>query len=311
LEFTACCLCRCDDCEPVAVGEDFEYRTCPDEFLMVRCRRCGLVYLNPRPAADEARRIYPNTYHAFQFQAKDFGFIYRVRRWLESRRLLSWTRGLPASATILDVGCGDGFHLELLRDFGGKEWTLSGLDLDERAVQAAQARGLNVRQGDLEHSDLAAGSYDLILLIMTIEHVADPRATLAKIAELLAPGGRVIIVTDNTGSPDFSIFGGRHWGGYHFPRHTYLFNKPTMRKLAAAAGLEVERLQTGASPVNWVYSLRNWIDDWKGPRWLLPLLSLKSTLALSVFTAWDMLLSLVGLGAILQVVLRKLTEGGR
>ena len=40
--------------------------------------------------------------------------------------------------------------------------------------------------------------------------------------------------------------------------------------------------------MNWVYSLRNWVDDWRGPRWLLPLLSLKSTLALTVFTAWDM-----------------------
>ena len=63
-----CTLCGVEDADPVAVGADFEYRTCPDEFLAVRCRRCGLVYLNPRPADAEARRIYPDDYHAFAFR---------------------------------------------------------------------------------------------------------------------------------------------------------------------------------------------------------------------------------------------------
>ena len=40
-----CCLCEDDDAEPVAVGEDFEYRTSPDSFLAMRCRGCGLIYL--------------------------------------------------------------------------------------------------------------------------------------------------------------------------------------------------------------------------------------------------------------------------
>lgn len=263
LEPARCCLCDGDDSEPVAVGEDFEYRTSAVEFLLVKCRQCGLVYLNPRPTSDEAARIYPDSYHAFHFEARDYGMIYRVRRWLEARRLMRWCRGLSDDAKVLDVGCGDGFHLELLRDFGNRNWRLSGLDVDPRAVAAAQKRGLHVREGDLQSVDLQPNEYDLILLIMTVEHVADPLATMRRIAELLKPGGRVVVVTDNVGSPDFAIFGGRHWGGYHFPRHTYLFNRATMKRLATLSGLDVERLTTGASPVNWVYSLRNWIDDWR------------------------------------------------
>ena len=56
-----CALCGVDDADPVGVGQDFEYRTSPDHFLAVRCRRCGLVFLNPRPADEEAGRIYPTT----------------------------------------------------------------------------------------------------------------------------------------------------------------------------------------------------------------------------------------------------------
>lgn len=305
---TQCTLCELDDCEPLAVGADFEYRTSPDEYLAVRCRRCGLVYLNPRPAEDEARRIYPDNYHAFQFQAAEFGLVYRVRRWLEARRLLRWCDQLPADGRILDVGCGDGFHLGLLREFGKPGWQLTGIDVDPRAVAAASQQGLEVHSGAVENIDLPQSHYHLILMIMTIEHLANPAATLQHVAGLLAPGGRVVLVTDNVDSLDTLLFGGRHWGGYHFPRHTYLFNRHTLAKLATKSGLEVERINTAVSPVNWVYSFRNWIDDWGGPRWLVNLLSLKSVLALGMFTLLDMGFALFGCGAILQAKFRRPLE---
>jgi len=306
-----CCLCGVEDAEPVAVGADFEYRTCPDDFLAVRCRRCRLVYLNPRPDDSEAGRIYPDDYHAFAFKPAAFGLVYRVRRRLEARRLLRWCRGLPADARVLDVGCGDGFHLGILRDFGPPGLRLEGVDADARAVAPARAAGLTVHLGGVESAALLPESYHLVLMVMTVEHLPDPAATMRHVAELLAPGGRLVVVTDNTGSPDFTLFGGRHWGGYHFPRHTSLFDKATLAMLGVAAGLEVERVGTAASPVNWVYSLRNWLDDWGGPRWLVNRLSLHSVSALGLFTVLDMVLAAVGRGAILQGTFRKpVTAGG-
>lgn len=295
-----CGLCGVDDADPVGVGEDFEYRTCTSTFLAVRCRRCGLVYLNPRPADAEAGRVYPDGYHAFGFDEAGYGLIYRLRRRLEARRLLGWCRGLPADARVLDVGCGDGFHLRLLRDFGRPAWSLQGVDTDPRAVAAAGRHGLAVRLGRVEDLPLPAGSFHLVLLVMTVEHLADPVGVLTAVRRLLAPGGRVGVVTDNVGSPDFSLFGGRHWGGYHFPRHLSLFDRRTLAELAAAAGLAVERIGTAVSPVNWTYSVRNWVDDWGGPRWLVDRLSLRSAVPLALFTLLDTPLAWIGRGAILR-----------
>lgn len=303
-----CCLCGVEDADPVGVGEDFEYRTSPDTFLAVRCRCCGLVYLNPRPADDEANRIYPDSYHAFEFKPGAFGFVYRVRRRLEARRVLRWCRDLPTDARILDVGCGDGFHLRLLKDFGKPGWALEGIDTDERAVRAAQAAGLTVHRGKVEELDLPHGRYHLVLMVMTVEHLSDPVGVLRAVRKLLVPGGKVVIVTDNVGSPDFSVFGGRHWGGYHFPRHTYLFNKATLGKLASVAGFEAERIRTAVSPVNWVYSVRNWLDDWGAPRWLVNRFSLKSATALAAGTLLDMPLNWLGRGAILHAEFRRPLE---
>ena len=311
LENAVCAVCGTNEAEPLAVGEDFEYRTSPDTFLAVQCRTCGLVYLDKRPAESEFGRIYPDDYHAFTFSAENFGFVYRVRRRLEARRLLRAAKGLPRDGRVLDVGCGDGFHLGLLRDFGRRGWRLEGVDADPRAVRRAQEDGLDVHQGTVEAVDFEPGSFDLVLLIQTIEHVADPGSVLRRIHELLRPGGRLLVVTDNTGSLDFTIFKRRHWGGYHFPRHWNLFNERALRRLAGQSGYEVESLSTMVSPVNWVYSVRNTLDDWGASRRVVDQFSLESAPSLAAFTVFDTLHRLAGRGALLRSVLRRpLDEGG-
>jgi 2-polyprenyl-3-methyl-5-hydroxy-6-metoxy-1,4-benzoquinol methylase len=302
---TACAVCDRVEAEPVAVGEDFEYRTSPDTFLAVRCPSCRTVRLDPRPDEVELTRIYPDDYHAFDFSADEFGIVHRVRRRLESRRLLRATTGLPAGARVLDVGCGDGFHLELLRDGGAPGWALEGIDLDERAVERARRRGLTAHHGSVTDDELDEAAYDLVLLIQTIEHVADPTAVLRSIRRVLRPGGRLAVVTDNTGSPDFRLAGARHWGGYHFPRHWHLFDRTSLALLAHRTGLEVELMSTMTSPVNWTYSVRNLLDDYGAPRRVVSQFDLRRPVPLGVFTVLDRLLTAAGRGALLRAHLRR------
>ncbi len=304
----SCCVCGADDPEPVAVGEDFEYRTSDDTFLAVRCRHCSLLYLNPRPAQSEFSRIYPPTYHAFAFTAERFGFVYRVRRRLEAQRLLRFAHGLRRDACVLDVGCGDGFHLDVLREFGPDTYRLVGVDADPRAVARARTRGLDVRSGTLDEAGLEAGSVDLAILIQTIEHVGDPPALLGSIRRVLRPDGRLIVVTDNAASYDARAFGKRYWGGYHFPRHWNLFTRTTLSRLARNNGLAVRRIETIVSPVNWVYSVRNALVDAHAPRWLVESFSLESTLSLAAFTLLDMLLRRLGNGALLCATLARAAD---
>jgi len=300
-----CCVCDADDAEPLAIGEDFEYRTSPDTFLAVRCRRCGLVYLNPRPDTRELDRIYPPDYHAFNFSEGEFGFVYKVRRRLEARRLLDCCAGLDAGARILDIGCGDGFHLDLLREFGMPGWRLEGVDSSARAAEAAARRGLTVHRSFVQDCPVPPDSVDLALMIATIEHVDDPPGVLGAVRRLLKPGGRVVIVTDNAASPDARLFQGRHWGGYHFPRHWNLFNASTLRALARKAALDVDSLGGITSPVNWVYSIRNRLVDADAPEWLIRRFSLSTPVSLGVFTILDSALRLIGKSGLLRAIFRK------
>jgi SAM-dependent methyltransferase len=305
LEPTACCICGHRDAVPLAVGEDFEYHVSADQYLAVRCRECGVVYLRLRPALSELGRVYPPTYHAFDFSSEKFGLAHRVRRWLEARRLLPWCRELPSGGRILDVGCGDGFHLGLLQEYGARDWELEGVDASEWAVQAGRARGLRIHLGTAQDADLPAETYDLALLIATIEHVDDPMNVLRAVHRLLKPGGLALIVTDNTDTLSFRLFQTRHWGGYHFPRHWNLFDQQNLRLLASRAGFTVDHMDTIVSPVNWTYSIHNFLVDRHAPDWLVRRFTLASPGSLGVFTIVDRIFQLMGRGGLVRAVIRK------
>lgn len=300
-----CCICDRDDAAPLAVGEDFEYRTSPDTFLVVRCNHCGLVYHNPRPSVSELSRIYPPDYHAYEFSEDRYGLIYQVRRKLEAKRVLAACQGLREDARMIDVGCGDGFHLSLLKDFGQSTWQLEGIDPSLQAVHAATSRGLTVHHGTVQELDLPPASYDLALMIATLEHVDDPVGVLRAVRSLLKPGGKVVIVTDNTDTPHFQMFKSRHWGGYHYPRHWHLFNPHNIHALAQKAELEVDALTTIVSPVNWVYSIHNLLVDWQAPPGLINLFTLNSTLSLGIFTMLDTVYQWFGQGTLMRIVLKR------
>lgn len=304
LEPAVCCICGHDDAAPIATGEDFEYGCSADQYLAMCCRDCGMVYLKLRPAMSELARIYPPDYHAFDFSSERYGLPHLVRRRLEARRLLKWCRTLSPGSRILDVGCGDGFHLDLLREFGSPGWVLEGVDASQWAVDAGRARGLTIHLGTVQEVTLPRGSYDLALLIATIEHVDDPPAVLAAVRSLLRPGGRVLVVTDNTDTWSFRLFKNRHWGGYHFPRHWNLFAEGSLRRLATDTGFEVEHLSTILSPVNWTYSIHNLLVDLGAPSWLVNRFTLASPGSLAAFTIVDWLQVLAGRGGLLRAVLR-------
>lgn len=300
-----CCVCETEDAKKIGAGEDFEYRTSPDVFSVMQCNLCDLVYLNPRPSVSEFDRIYLPNYHAFDFSEEDFGFVHKIRARLEAKRLLDWCKDLPDNARIIDVGCGDGFHLRLLQAFGKKSWRLEGVDISSQAVEAAEKSNLKVHFGSVEEIGLPKDTYDLAFMIQTIEHVEKPDAVLSAVREILKPNGRVVIVTDNTDSIDFDLFKKSYWGGYHFPRHWNLFNQKSLTKLAEKTGFAVADLATAVSPVNWVYSIHNALVAKGAPRFFVNRFTLKSFVSLSAFTLLDIVLQKFGKGALLRAILQK------
>lgn len=251
---TACLNCNSREIDRYSRGYDYEYCTCDNEFYFVSCRACGLVYLSPMPSRESLPKVYPAYYKPFHFNKQKADLILFVRNILESRKASFYTELLPADAVILDVGCGDGRYLNLLKQAGPESWRLEGIDFGAPAIERARERGLAVTLGAYESLELGEERYDLIILNQVIEHFTDPAAMVEKLHHELKPGGYLSIETPSLDGWDAALFKESFWGGYHFPRHITLFNERSITRFLEKRGFTVEKINYLLSPVFWVFS---------------------------------------------------------
>jgi SAM-dependent methyltransferase len=96
---------------------------------------------------------------------------------------------------VLEVGCGTGAFLDLVRDRGGDA---TGIELNASAVEIGRKKGRRVAVRDV--CTLAADepeSYDFVCHFQVLEHVSEPHRFLAACVRLLRPGGRLCIGVPN------------------------------------------------------------------------------------------------------------------
>ena len=131
-----------------------------------------------------------------------FEDVFRLSEDVIRERQRPYLALLEGRQPVLDVGCGRGEFLELLREAG---IPASGVDLDAGMVSRARQKGLDVRHGDaiayLEQ--LADASLGVIFAAQVVEHLpyAQLIAFLRLSAQKLAPGGLLIAETVNPHAP--------------------------------------------------------------------------------------------------------------
>ncbi len=229
----ACIGCGCEEAALVFSRRD---RLGNETFTYLRCTGCGLIRLEPRPAPTELSRYYPEEYEAFQERRENPLFRWGRRR-LWHRRLQAIRRFLPRPGRALDVGCGTGEFLDILRRQG---WDVAGIEPNPGVARQAWTRlGTETIQATpLEAASYPPATFDLITLWDVLEHLDDPPAALHRLAGWLHPGGLLALGVPNLESWDSRLFG-PVWIGWDAPRHLYLFPDHTLRAMLAAAGFSI------------------------------------------------------------------------
>lgn len=194
-----------------------------DAFDVLRCPRCGSGAIAPIP--DDLSRFYGAAYYG-----KRHGFTVRYRCW---RRMRLLRRHVTKPGRLLDVGCGDGDFLVTAARAG---WRAVGVERGERAQDVAREGGLVVR-GSLDELR-GLGTFDVITLWHSFEHMTEPAAELDKIVELLADGGTLLMIVPDFGGLQARTFG-RSWYHLDVPRHVHHFTQPALRELVESRGLVV------------------------------------------------------------------------
>lgn len=252
---------RCRICEDASPKRFFPVREMMfgtrRSFLYFACPTCGCLQIDriPRDLAEH----YPAGYYSLATPEGVGGvrtLLKRHRDRYHTRgsgllgRLLHRVRPYPVDgglhclrrlrtrpkARILDVGCGGGHLLTQMSEAGFGN--LTGVDAFISASTKLRG-GIRIVRGTLH--DLR-GAYDLIMLHHTLEHVADPLATLSAVAARLAPGGWCVIRTPVVPCEAWEHYG-VDWVQIDAPRHLFVHSRDSLKRLARQAGLVPKRVE--------------------------------------------------------------------
>ncbi len=249
-----CILCNSTEFKDVVSNcHDYEYNVLYKSNL-IRCEKCGLYCLSPKPALKDLFSFYPSEYANY---SKSKSIITRFLVSMYERKSKTEVRNLIGNkGRVLDIGCADGSYLDLLK---GSKWELCGTDISHASAKTAIENGYKVYIGEVESVDIPANSFDLIRMSHVIEHVINPKTTLEKAYHILKPGGHLIIETPNVACPDFYIFG-KYWGAFHFPRHIHLFSINTLQKILEDSKLIIRDIDFTLMPTGWSLSIQNFLS---------------------------------------------------
>ncbi len=163
-------------------------------FGVVKCARCRLVRLSPRPTRGAARALYGSDYYAaggYDDYVATFERFRPVYEKLFARRLALLTRPVARPGRILECGCAHGFQLDWLRRRG---WEVVGNDVSAEAAAYARRRfGFDVIEGPLEEALLPAAFFDAAYLVDIVEHLYGVDGALARVRAALKPGGVILV----------------------------------------------------------------------------------------------------------------------
>jgi SAM-dependent methyltransferase len=238
---SACLVCGSDRYAALFTASDRLYRTTTREFAVVRCGQCGLVRLDPPPAPGELHLYYPENYWFATDRTAASRLEESYRRLVLRDHVGFVDRALGearAAGPLLDVGCGGGLFLGMMRRRG---FRVVGLDNSREAAAIAWSRqNAPAVCAMLEDAPFPAGSLAGITMFHVLEHLYDPRAYLIAAHRLLAPGGRLVVQVPNAASWQFRVLG-RSWNGVDVPRHLFDFRDRDLEKLLESCGFEILR----------------------------------------------------------------------
>jgi len=219
---------------------------------IVKCKDCGLVYLNPRLKEKHLHKIYEEEYFKNpEFKNSKTQNLFGYNLYIEEKediintfkKRLKTIEKYKKKGKILDVGCATGFFLELAKSKG---WEVYGTEISKFAVKHAKDK-LNLKNvfyGDLKKIKFKENMFDVVTMFDVIEHLRDPKSTLRYTHKLLKKGGLIAVTTPDSGSLVSKLLG-RRWEEFRRAReHTYFFSRKTLSDMLKKTGFEILKIES-------------------------------------------------------------------
>lgn len=215
--------------------------------IVIVCQKCGLYYVDDLHKSRD--HVYGKNYSVWGADEKKIVKLVEESKKSNFRLLLSKVQKQIdfKGKSILDVGTGNGYLLEVAKDMGFKE--CYGLELSSDAAKIASKKFpghiFNTPIGKLR----AGKKFDVIVMADLVEHLPTIATDFKNITNHVKKGGLIVITTPNTDSLT-RVAAGKNWYQYKF-EHVVYFNKKSMRYMLK--DYKILRLSNNTKSLNLAY----------------------------------------------------------
>jgi len=220
-EVLSCPICQSAEWQQLFKVTD--YSITKEIFELKRCGVCSFIVTSPKPNNENLSRYYESdNYISHSGKSNNLlNWIYILARNYSLKWKLRLANSLRAPGRALDIGCGTGEFLNILKK---SKWEVAGVEVNKAARE--KAKNL-IQQSISESTQETVGQFDLITLWHVMEHLPQLQDSLQEISDKLAPNGTLLIAVPNHSSYDAQNYGPL-WAAYDVPRHLWHFNQKSM-----------------------------------------------------------------------------------
>ncbi len=231
------------------------------KYRVVICKRCTLVYLNPRMNIEEYTRYYTEEYQKNRHSVTTYDeAILRLKQKgsYEKKKTLFPFIGkyLSKESKVLEIGSGWGTLLKVIKDTYGSN--VSGIEISSQAVEVSRRfYGIPTENKTLENfcSSNTKERFDFIIMYHVLEHILNPLEALQALKGVLSKNGSLYIAVPNLVAPneDLSLF--------FRIEHCYYFTPQTLVALLKKAGYTIVDITITPADIQVIVSARDIPDQ--------------------------------------------------
>jgi 2-polyprenyl-3-methyl-5-hydroxy-6-metoxy-1,4-benzoquinol methylase len=222
------------------------------------CNRCKCRYLNQYTETESqpVRRVlraHPPVSDALD----ETQHSSTARQKTAVRRIDVLRDELLSRARVLEIGVRDG-------SFGAvasREFEYVGLDPVEACTRQARARGLEVYCSNVAGFVNTGPAFDAVAVFHVLENMADPHDSLARLHDLLKPGGVLLLTTFDTEGMLY-LMTERKRMVHNFRKHVILYSRSALIELLERSGFEI-----AAVGPDYEYRDHKFLRHWVAARW--------------------------------------------
>jgi 2-polyprenyl-3-methyl-5-hydroxy-6-metoxy-1,4-benzoquinol methylase len=167
-------------------------------FNIVICKKCGLIYINPRLDESSIMELYDEKYYEGQGFDEHVNYLEDYKNKNELEKVFNTTETInmveeafKGKGSLLDFGCGVGDLISTAHNHG---FEVEGYEVSEFARNFVSNSGFKVYSSLLQ---IPKNKYDIVTAIEVLEHCSDPMKVIRTIFESLKPGGLFYYTTAN------------------------------------------------------------------------------------------------------------------